>query len=259
MMIYQQTMLASTIESTSSHGSSLSSSSFIDRRKILSRSIPEQEFHQQQDVRSVNFSSCTTKKQEETQQEKHAGGVKKRSSSSSNSVPIPDCMFRSPSELQLTMDEQVANERDFAFFARLVNGISERRSALSTTSTANTTRTDIDRCLTHIIQTQRHHYQSHHDQEEEAEVAHCDEVLIENDDYQVGGVYYLGEDLDCVTLSSSSSSSSSNASSSILYQHAFVDYVDEAQHKETHRNSNDNNDDLYNNEGDYECMFDLEL
>ena len=266
MMIYQQTMLASTIEPVSSHRSSLSSS-FIERRKISSSSSQEQEQQQpqqsQQDVRSVNFSSCTKKQQA---QEKQAGGVKRTSSRSSSSVPIPECMFRrTPSELQLTVDEQVADQRDFAFFARLVSGISERRASSTTSTTTsgvgssteahNTSNSDryieeTDRCLTHIIHTR--HHQSHDDQEEEEAAAAHDGILIE-DDYQVGtggeGAYYLCEDLDCFTSSSSSSSSSS------LYQHEFVDYEDEA-HTATHIS---NDDDLYNAGGDCECMFDLEL
>jgi len=241
MMIYQQTMLSSTIEpvSFSSHRSSLSSSSFIERRKVSSSQEQEQpQKPQQEQVRSVHFSSRTKK------QEKQASGVKRMNSS--RSVPIPECMFRTPSELQLTVDEQVADQRDFAFFARLVSGISERRGS-STTNTTNAAVTETDRCLTHIIHT-RHQNQSHDDQEEEAQ--HCDRILIE-DDYQVGtgreGAYYLGEDNDCFTSSSSSSSSS-------LYQHEFVDYEDDEAHTATHSS----NDDLYN-EGDCECMFDLEL
>jgi len=256
MMIYQQTMLSSTIEpvSFSSRRSSLSSS-FIERRKISSSSSSSQEQEQpqkpQQDVRSVNFSS-RTKKQEA--QEKQTSGVKRMNSS--RSVPIPECMFRTPSELQLTVDEQVADQRDFAFFARLVSGISERRA--SSTSTTNVAcATETDRCLTHIIQT-RQHNQSHDEQEAEAEAeeAHCCDGILIEDDYQVGTgegeEYYLGEDVDCFTSSSSSSSSSS-----ILYQHEFVNYEDET-HTATHSN-NDDNDDLYNEGGDCECMFDLEL
>eukprot|EP00751_Fragilariopsis_kerguelensis_P044450 CAMPEP_0170992438 /NCGR_PEP_ID=MMETSP0736-20130129/9747_1 /TAXON_ID=186038 /ORGANISM="Fragilariopsis kerguelensis, Strain L26-C5" /LENGTH=180 /DNA_ID=CAMNT_0011417903 /DNA_START=189 /DNA_END=728 /DNA_ORIENTATION=+ len=173
-MIYQQTMLSSTVEPASSHRSSLSSS-VIKRRKIPLSSLSSKEQEQQ---RSVNFSSCT-KKQEALENSKQAG-VKRLNSSSS--VPIPECMlFRTPSELQLTVDEQVADQRDFAFFARLVSGISERRASSSTTSTTHAV-TETDRCLTHIIHT-RHHQQSHDDQEEEAQ--HCDGILIE-DDYQVG-------------------------------------------------------------------------
>jgi len=236
----------------------MGSSSFIERRKISSSSSQEQEQQQPQKPQEVRFSSCT-KSQEA--QEKQAG-VKRMNSSSS--VPIPECLFRSPSELQLTVDEQVADQRDFAFFARLVSGISERRASSTTSTTTsgvgssteahNTSNSDryieeTDRCLTHIIHTR--HHQSHDDQEEEEAAAH-DGILIE-DDYQVGtggeGAYYLREDLDCFTSSSSSSSSSS------LYQHEFVDYEDEA-HTATH---NSNDDDLYNAGGDCECMFDLEL
>lgn len=245
MMLYQQTMFTSTIEPISSHRSS-----FIERRKTSgSQEQKQQQPQKPQQQRSVNFSSCTKKETDFTnnngQQEKQAG-VKRRTSSSSN-VPIPACMFRSPSELQLTVDEQVADERDFAFFARVVSGISERRSSSTTNNITQTDKSDgfiryieeTDRCLTHIIQT-RHH----HDQQEQQ-----DGILIEDDSSnQVGGgVYYLGEDLDCFTSSSSSSSSSG---SSILYQHEFDE--DEDEHKHNH------NDDLYN-EGDCECMFDLEL
>jgi len=243
MMIYQQSMLSSTFEPVSSHRSSLSSS-FIERRKISSSSSSQeqqqpQKPHQEQQ-RSVNFSSCTKSQEAQEQQT----GVKRMSSSSS--VPIPEsCMFRTPSELQLTVDEQVADQRDFAFFARLVNGISERRGSSSSAI-------ETDRCLTHIIQT-RHHQQSHDDDQEEEGAQHCDGILIE-DDYQVGtggeGAYYLGEDNDCFTSSSSSSSSS-------LYQHEFVDYEDDEAHTATHSSNND--DDLYNEGGDCECMFDLEL
>jgi len=254
MMIYQQTMLSSTIEpvSFSSHRSSSLSLSFIEKRKISSSSSSSsqeqeqvQEFQDQQEqVRFVNFSSCTKK------QEKQAASDAKRMNSS-RSVPIPECMFRTPSELQLTFDEQVAEQRDFAFFTRLVSGISERRAS-STSATI-----EIDRCLTHIMQT-RHHTQSHDDQE--AEEAHCCDGILIEDDYQVrtgeeGEYYYLGEDNDCFTTSSSSSSSSSSSTSSILYQHEFVDYEEQ---KAVH-SSNDDHDDLYNEGGDCDCMFDLEL
>jgi len=259
MMIYQQTMLSSTIEpvSFSSRRSSLSSS-FIERRKISSSSSSSQEQEQpqkpQQDVRSVNFSSCTKSKEAQEQQT----GVKRMNSSSS--VPIPERMFRrTPSELQLTVDEQVADQRDFAFFARLVSGISERRaSSTSTTSITHATcAIETDRCLTHIIQT-RHHQQSQDDDREEE--AAYDGILIEDEHYsskqvEGEGAYYLGEDLDCFTSSSTSSSSSSSFSSS-LYQHEFFDYENEA-HKATHSRNDDN--DLYNEGGDCECMFDLEL
>jgi len=249
MMIYQQTMLASTIEpvSLSSHRSSLSSS-FIERRKISSSSSSSQEQEQpqkpqQEQVRSVNFSSRTKK------EEKQANGVKRMHSS--RSVPIPECMFRTPSELQLTVDEQVADQRDFAFFARLVSGISERRGSSSTSTTNAACAKETDRCLTHIIQT-RQHNQSHDEQEAEAEAeaeeAPCYDGILIEDDYS--GVFYLGEDNDCFTSSSLSSSSSSS-----LYQHEFVDYEEEA-HTATHSSNDD--DDLYN-EGDCDCMFDLEL
>merc|ERR1711865_417416 len=115
-------------------------------------------------------------------------------------------------------DEKSADERDFAFFARVVSGITERRgsstSTISASSTAanSTTQTtryieDTDRCLTHIIQT-RHHNQSH-DQQEEAQ---HDGILIEEDysPNQVGvvrggEVSYLRENLDYFAASSSSS------------------------------------------------------
>jgi len=252
MMIYQQTMLSSTIEqfSFSSHRPSLSSS-WIERRKISSSSSSSSQ--ESQDVRSVNFSSCT--KKQEAQEKQASSGVKRMNSS--RSVPIPECcMFRTPSELQLTVDEQVADQRDFAFFARLVSGISERRASSTTSSTTNAAcATETDRCLTHIIQT-RHHTQSHDEQEDQEEAQHCcDGILIEDDDssnqVEGEGVFYLGADNDCFTSSSSSSSSSS------LYQHEFVDYEDEA-HTGTH-SSNDDHDDLYNEGGDCDCMFDLEL
>lgn len=145
-------------------------------------------------------------------------GLKKRRASSA--VPIPHAMFRSPSELQLSVDEKVADERDFVFYARLMCGIRER------TQTANLHvqyNEETERCLTHIMQT-RH--------EQEYQLVGEDGVpILRDEDGGVKGGYYL-DDLD----------SSTSYSSSSTYQQDF----------ELDRYNDDNYE-------ENECIFELEL
>jgi len=206
MMIYQQTMLDTTIKP-------------IAPTLAVSRSTSMK----QRQSRSVMFSSSTKSNNASS----HERSTKKRRASSS--VPIPDAMFRSPSELQLSVDEQVAEERDFVFYARLVSGIRERTHC----DHHQYYNEETERCLTHIMQTR---HQQEHDIHEDGAPILCDEKLTEN-----GGArgYYL-EDLDCLTSSSSSYSSCST------YQQDF----------EQDRND-DKGDDMY--DGENECIFDLEL
>jgi hypothetical protein len=209
MMIYQQTMLGTTIQP-------------IAPALTASRST-----RNERQARSVMF--CSSTKINDASQERSTTHMKKRRASSS--VPIPDAMFRSPSELQLSVDQQVAEERDFVFYARLVSGIRERTRA------ANHQPCDYhchyneetERCLTHIMQTR--HRQEQELEEDGVPILH-DEEWTENGG---AGSYYL-EDLDCLTSSSSSSSSSST------YQQDF---------------EQDRNDDMYCEEN--ECIFYLEL
>jgi hypothetical protein len=250
MMLYQQTMLNSTFEPIANRPSLTSSSNSKNGSK----------------GRTVNFSSSTKKEesssqnqQQQQQQHQQQSGVKRSHShyshrrqqrQSSNAVPIPQSMFRTLSEEQLTVDEQMADERDFIFYARLMNGISERRASSGTDRRFNRYNEETDRCLTHIIQTRHHNIQ-----EQQQGGGGDGGVLIEEQEDQNhhsqnnngGGGYYLDKDNECFTTysSASSSSSSSSSCSSSTYQQDFD------QH-------NDNNDiDLY--EGDNECIFDLEL
>lgn len=144
-------------------------------------------------------------------------GMKKRRASSA--VPIPHAMFRSPSELQLSVDEKVADERDFVFYARIMCGIRER------TQTANQHvqyNEETERCLTHIMQTR---HQQEFQQEDDGVPILQDEAGGDS------GGYYL-DDLDSSTASSLSST----------YQQDF---------------ESDRYNDLF--EAENECIFELEL
>jgi len=204
MMIYQQTMLDTTIE------------------PIVPAHAASRNGTKQRQPRTVMF--CSSTKANDAPRERSA--LKRRASSS---VPIPDAMFRSPSELQLSVDEQVADERDFVFYARLVSGIRERTRAAHPQhceqNNSHYYNEETERCLTHIMQT-RHQLQQQDFEE--------DGVPILREEECTGG-YYL-DDLDCLTSSSSSYSSSST------YQQDF---------------EQDRNDDTCYEED--ECIFDLEL
>jgi len=204
MMIYQQTLLDTTISPLTNRSTGI----------------------KQRQARSVMF--CSSTKSNVAPQDRSALLKKKRRASSS--VPIPDALYRSPSELQLSVDEQVAEERDFVFYARLMSGIRERNRA------ANEQNRDLqhcysaetERCLTHIMQTR-------HQQEQGVKERFLIPQVEERSDNVAAGGYYH-EDLDCLMSCSSSYSSSST------YQHDF---------------EQDRNNDLYCEEN--ECIFDLEL
>lgn len=236
MMIYQQAMLTTTFAPINVTSSSSSPSS--------SRRLKH---------RSVNFSSCTKKGGSNSQEEEEGShqqraGVKRRSSTIS--VPIPNAMFRSPSELQLTVDEQVADERDYNFFSRLVSGISERSFHATPATAAPTTascchhyNTETDRCLTHIIQTRQQMIEGGQE-EEEGDCSVCGNTIHPNKYgyHMVGGVTIEAqEDIDQDWFTASCSSSSS---SSTYYQQDFDDHDDDHHQYEG---------------GDNECIFDLEL
>ena len=239
MMLFQQTMLNSTIEPIAIRPSFTKSGGGGAHR------------------RTVNFSSSTKKESscqhQEMNQQQHQqqSGVKR---SHSHSVPIPNNAFhcKKAYEEKLTADEQMADERDFIFYARLVSGISERRASSGTDQRCNNRyNEETDRCLTHIIQTRHHHIQEQQGQDQQHEQQQSvagGGVLIEEQEDQQGGGCYLGKDNVCFntysSAYSSSSSSSSSLSSSSTYQQDF-DSQDQHEH--------------HDNDGDNECIFELEL
>jgi len=245
MMLFQQTMLNSTIEPIAIRPS------FTTTERISFKSGGG--VH----GRTVNFSSSTKKesssRHQEMNQQQHQqqSGVKR---SHSHSVPIPNNAFhcKTASEQQLTADEQMADERDFIFYARLVSGISERRASSGTDQRCNNRyNEETDRCLTHIIQTRHHTIQEQQGQDQQHEQQQsvaAGGVLIEEQEDQQGGGCYLGKDNACFntysSAYSSSSSSSSSLSSSSTYQQDF-DSQDQHEH--------------HDNDGDNECIFELEL
>lgn len=175
----------------------------------------------QRQARSVMF--CSSTKDNEASPGR-SSTLKRRASSA---VPIPHAMFRSPSELQLSVDEQVADERDFVFYARLMSGIRERTRVANHQSCDQPFQynEETERCLTHIMQTRHEQPGSQED----------GVPILRDEDGGNNGGYYL-EDLDCLT------SSSSSYSSSCTYQQDF---------------EQDRYDDVYQEEN--ECIFDLEL
>mmetsp|Transcript_1118 Transcript_1118/g.2857 ORF Transcript_1118/g.2857 Transcript_1118/m.2857 type:complete len:219 (-) Transcript_1118:201-857(-) len=218
MMIYEQSMLTSNI---------------IPIPHTVSHSTPSSGKKDQQS-RSVMFSSSTKEMSSSSTGRKSFMQRKRRSS---RSVPIPDAMFRSPSELQLSMDEQMADERDFVFYARLISGIRERTNRANTNGNQQYNdqlhkqyNEETQRCLTHIMQTRY--------QEQKGEQ---NGVPIHTTDYLTsatnGEDYYL-DDLDYYMSSCSSSSSTSSSS----YQQDFEQSEDDDTHC-----------------GENECIFDLEL
>lgn len=67
----------------------------------------------------------------------------------SKSIPIANGMKRTPSELQLHEDEQVADFRDYLMFSRIVDGITRQQEATTDYKLRQTN----DMCLAHIIGT----------------------------------------------------------------------------------------------------------
>ena len=239
MMIYQQEMLTTTF-------APLDVASPTARRKNLTGSSKKH--------RSVNFSACTKngalhphdEDGHDSSQQQRAG-VKRRSSTPR--VLIPNALFRSPSELQLSVDEEVAEARDYNFFARLVSGIAERSTsfphpstaAAATTTAAGAYSADTESCLTHILQT-RHEQQPNtgrHDDDDDA--GGCS--ILEAQQHQEQEEQEQNEQ-DWFTASCASSTTSSS-SHAMYYQHDFDEHTDSPYEAE---------------EGaENDCIFDLEL
>ena len=75
---------------------------------------------------------------------KHSLGCMK-----SPSIPIGKTISKTPSEVQLCMDEAIADERDYVFYCRLVKGISlTQEKALD-----RTLRYENQACLAHVVRT----------------------------------------------------------------------------------------------------------
>jgi hypothetical protein len=75
----------------------------------------------------------------------------KRKVSRSSSIPLPSThVTRTQSELQLHLDEEVAEQRDTNMFYRLVNGIRERQTQSLPTRDVDATS---ERCIAGIYQT----------------------------------------------------------------------------------------------------------
>ena len=75
----------------------------------------------------------------------------------SQSIPITKNIFRTASEIQLCLDEQIADQRDYAFFSRLVNGISRTRNS----SQNRQLQFENHMCLSHVVKTR-------HDEKDES-------------------------------------------------------------------------------------------
>ena len=67
----------------------------------------------------------------------------------SASIPISKNIPKTPSEIQLCMDEAIADQRDYVFYSRLVKGISMTQSL----SQNQYIRLENQVCLSHIINT----------------------------------------------------------------------------------------------------------
>ena len=68
----------------------------------------------------------------------------------SQNIPIRNPVPRTPSEVQLCQDEAIAEERDYAFFSRLVVGISHSAGKVCTTGRL---RSENETCLANILTT----------------------------------------------------------------------------------------------------------
>jgi hypothetical protein len=67
----------------------------------------------------------------------------------SPSIPIGNTISKTPSEVQLCMDEAIADQRDYMFYCRLVKGISlTQEMALD-----RTLRYENQACLAHVVRT----------------------------------------------------------------------------------------------------------
>jgi hypothetical protein len=86
-----------------------------------------------------------------------------QTSTTTKSIPISKSMRRTPSELQLSEDEAMADYRDYCMFARIVNGISEHQACshhpISASVIANIVRTR------HLPIQESSSYPSYHNEE----------------------------------------------------------------------------------------------
>lgn len=73
------------------------------------------------------------------------------SSPPSQSIPITKGLYRTASEVQLCLDEEVAEQRDYAFYSRVLNGISSSQRK-GNPNNYMLQRENQD-CLLHIMQT----------------------------------------------------------------------------------------------------------
>lgn len=78
----------------------------------------------------------------------------------SQSIPIGKVIPRTASELQLCMDEAIAEERDYMFYCRIVQGISQTQERMSRNRYLQY---ENQACLAHVIRT-RHDQQHKQDQ-----------------------------------------------------------------------------------------------
>ena len=69
----------------------------------------------------------------------------------SQSIPITKGLYRTASEVQLCLDEEVAEQRDYAFYSRVLNGISSSQRK-GNPNNYMLQRENQD-CLLHIMQT----------------------------------------------------------------------------------------------------------
>jgi hypothetical protein len=79
----------------------------------------------------------------------------------SQSIPISQGLCRTASEVQLCQDEQVAEQRDYAFYSRVVSGMCQSQGA----SESYHHRKENQMCLSHIMETRSNGIASDEDEE----------------------------------------------------------------------------------------------
>lgn len=95
----------------------------------------------------------------------------------SKRIPIPKNLFRSASELQLCLDEQVANERDYIFYERLVEGIRHTQRNSRDIGLCF----DNQRCLAHIMETRHNDDGSNLESRIRSSVRHLQRTIASED------------------------------------------------------------------------------
>ena len=80
----------------------------------------------------------------------------------SQSIPISEGLYRTASEIQLCQDEEVADQRDYAFYSRVVSGISQSQCQ----SKSWHLKRENHMCLLHIMQT-RNNGAKHEDDDDD--------------------------------------------------------------------------------------------